>query len=538
MTQLPSAEAVVGNFEDTEYEWEGKKYSFYREGEEFRVRIQDLEDPEKPIVDKPFVLTTGSHHFQAYWLPSGNTRALDVFPLLYRIADGRWMPLASQFIHPPGFYHDFNRAGAWNVTCNRCHTTHSRPRIEDGLNMDSYVAEFGISCESCHGPAEQHVANAHENIDEMAIIQPEKLTPIRSAQVCGSCHGALDYKTEEDKEYWRIHGFPYRPGDDLLKHRSAVNSGKKQYWPDGMLRVSGREYNGLTESPCFKHHDATRQMTCLSCHQMHQSLDDPRPTEEWANDQLKYAMDSNIPGRQNDQACIQCHEQFRGDEALTQHTHHAADSTGSRCYNCHMPHTTWGVMKAMRSHTVSSPSVKESLHPIERPNACNLCHLDKTLKWTATKLNEQYGQPIPELVSDEQAVAASLLWGLKGDAGQRALVAWSMGWTPALEISGGLWMAPVLAQLLEDPYYVVRSTAYESLKKIEGFEALEYDFVGSSEDRRAAKNEALRIWRQLQEDAEKTNDPATLRGEDGRLMQNVFNRLLRRRNNEEVFLEE
>ena len=91
-----------------------------------------------------------------------------------------------------------------------------------------------------------------------------------------------------------------------------------------------------------------------------------------------------------------------------------------------MPHTTYGLLKAMRSHTIDSPTVQASL-ATGRPNACNACHLDKTLAWSAKYLNQWHGIEEPQLDKDQQTIAASALWALKGDAGQRALMAWSMG---------------------------------------------------------------------------------------------------------------
>ena len=32
---------------------------------------------------------------------------------------------------------------------------------------------------------------------------------------------------------------------------------RDSFWSDGMVRVSGREYNGLIESPCFSARDRT-----------------------------------------------------------------------------------------------------------------------------------------------------------------------------------------------------------------------------------------------------------------------------------------
>ena len=94
-----------------------------------------------------------------------------------------------------------------------------------------------------------------------------------------------------------------------------------------------------------------------------------------------------------------------------------------------MPPTSYALLKAIRSHQISSPTVAASLET-GRPNACNQCHLDKTLDWTAENLQKWYGVPKPKLSKEEKTVAASVLWTLKGDAGQRALMAWSLGWEP------------------------------------------------------------------------------------------------------------
>ncbi|MEW6273281.1 MAG: cytochrome c3 family protein, partial [Thermodesulfobacteriota bacterium] len=83
--------------------------------------------------------------------------------------------------------------------------------------------------------------------------------------------------------------------------------------------------------------------------------------------------------------CTQCHAELGAEARLVAHTRHAAGSPGSRCYNCHMPNTAYGLQKATRSHEITSPSVVESAE-VGRPNACNLCHLDRTLAWTADEL--------------------------------------------------------------------------------------------------------------------------------------------------------
>ena len=158
-----------------------------------------------------------------------------------------------------------------------------------------------------------------------------------------------------------------------------------------------------------------------------------------------------------------------------------------------MPHTTLGLMKAMRSHTIDSPSAATTVET-GRPNACNLCHLDKPLAWTAKHLEQWYNIPAPKLSEQEKEVASSIRWILKGDAGQRAIAGWHFGWEPARQASGTQWMAPYLAELLTDTYDVVRFIGYHSLKELPGFSDFSYDFVGSEEAQQLARDKALELW--------------------------------------------
>lgn len=200
-----------------------------------------------------------------------------------------------------------------------------------------------------------------------------------------------------------------------------------------------------------------------------------------------------------------------------------------------MPHTTYGLLKAIRSHQIDSPSVTDSL-ATGRPNACNLCHLDRTMAWTADHLSDWYGSLKPEMSEDDQSVSASVLWLLRGDAGQRALIAWSMGWQPAREASGSEWMGPFLAQLLEDPYDAVRFIAHRSLRRLPRFGDFEYDFMAPENERTAAKLRALDIWERLPTASDRPKRTAILFDSSGALKQDIFNRLLKLRNNRPVFL--
>ena len=156
-----------------------------------------------------------------------------------------------------------------------------------------------------------------------------------------------------------------------------------------------------------------------------------------------------------------------------------------------MPHTSYGLLKALRSHTINSPSVASSLQT-GRPNACNLCHLDKSLAWTQDYLAKWFNIASTNLSSDETHTPASVLWLLRGDAGQRALIAWHMGWPSAHEASGKDWLPPYLAHTLTDTYAVVRYIGQRSLKRLPGFEQLTYDYTAPESDRVRARDTVLK----------------------------------------------
>lgn len=560
MTQVADSGAIMGDFEDCELHLEHLTFQLGHAGDQYWVDIHDRQEPHRAPVRRRIVLTTGSHHRQWVWMETGETRKLQALPFIYLKDQQRWVPHTAAFIHPPDNPPPGEK-GLWNIMCLNCHVTAGRTRPTANEQMDTHVAEFGIACEACHGPAKQHVQafrnpvpryQQHWGIrQEDAIVQPEDLPADRASYVCGRCHGVTALPEQRNaKEGVVDHGHPFRPGDDLAEQvlifgykphmqqtrtTHLLNLWKgymdDRFWPDDMVRVAGRELNGLLNSPCFTHGDETRQMSCLSCHQMHKSPDDPRSTAEWANDLLKVGMRTN-------RACVGCHDSYEDSDALAAHTHHAGHGpAANNCYNCHMPHTTYGLLSAIRSHQVSTPSVQESLFT-GRPNACNQCHLDKTLAWTADHLQEWYGTPRPELSEDEEAIAASVLWTLKGDAGQRVLMAWSMGWKAARLASDSSWMAPYLMELLNDPYDGVRMVAWKSIRNDSVFENIAFDCLAPPAERTAGIRRLYQAWRTRVGPLAGAAKPEVLINDDGTLDLDVYRRLLKHRNDRRVFLAE
>ena len=201
-----------------------------------------------------------------------------------------------------------------------------------------------------------------------------------------------------------------------------------------------------------------------------------------------------------------------------------------------MPHSSFGLLRAVRIHQVSVPSVKEST-AFGRPNACNLCHLDKTLQWTADTLHLWYGKPVPELPSDDRRISAAVKWLLKGDAGQRALIAWSMGWAPAQKASGRDWLGAYLATTLVDPYAAVRFAAGKSLQTLPGFEKFTFNYTADRLQIKAVATKAYQDWLVPRKAKPKEFVPTVLIDSDGQF-EFAHERLLLERDTRFIFLVE
>jgi hypothetical protein len=154
MTQPANPDTVKGDFNDVALELDGIQYRMQREGDRFYLKIVGEASRHE------IVMVTGSHHMQVYWYSTGEQRLLSQNPFTYYMGVG-WVPFRSVFVRPPEEHRpvlvQHYGTGRWNDTCLNCHTTHGRPRMGFDGTFDTEVAEFGIACESCHGPSEEHI---------------------------------------------------------------------------------------------------------------------------------------------------------------------------------------------------------------------------------------------------------------------------------------------------------------------------------------------------------------------------------------------
>ncbi|MGI9427054.1 MAG: cytochrome c3 family protein [Bythopirellula sp.] len=397
MTQVALPENVAGDFDGTTIMSDGLKYRVFREGDQFWAEMPDPEimmyvvqgqtmgfskkigplnylvkkskdkKPEEldlrdiPLKRRQVVMTTGSHHYQTYWVDGADKfgRLQQTLPLVYLLKDQRWIPREAAFMRPAGGDHFITQ---WNNHCIKCHSTGGVPGLIAETNQfETRVGELGIACEACHGPGEEHIQANRDPLrrfqyylsgqSDPTIVNPSKLDHEASSQVCGQCHGVFVQRGEYGMKY-AFEGIAYRPGQDLfdtryyIQHpRNDPNPERQQeltknpeffrerWWDDGTILAGGREFTAMSVSGCY----LRGEISCLSCHSMHGS-----PPE----DQLMPGMDSTA-------ACVQCHDQPKYTSEIQSHTFHPPESTGSNCLNCHMPRTSYALFDAIRNHQIA-----------------------------------------------------------------------------------------------------------------------------------------------------------------------------------------
>ena len=114
MTQEASPESVLASFDGDQLESRGRRYRLFRANDEFWVEMADpdwesearwngvdLDTVDPPRVLRRIVMTTGSHHYQGYWVRSARGLKLHQLPFVYHLAEARWIPTEDAFLRPP-----------------------------------------------------------------------------------------------------------------------------------------------------------------------------------------------------------------------------------------------------------------------------------------------------------------------------------------------------------------------------------------------------------------------------------------------------
>ncbi|MGY8653281.1 MAG: hypothetical protein ACKVJX_06625 [Verrucomicrobiia bacterium] len=505
MNELAIPENVLGDFSGTaRINFKGGVGEFYTDNGKFRMATE--KEGSRRVYDVQ--RTIGSRFFQYYTgkliegPDNGEPRLRDiehVLPFGYWIDGKEWVPAVRTFRPEDADHFPFDpygphRFAPYDVNCGNCHTTmpvgdwlvqqpgmgrlaeytpHSvhfhftayLDEVYPGIigdtstltnRPDSDIAEalevlsgeyptrersvtLGISCEACHYGSAAHVANSTKEKSE----QLPRFFPV-------SPHLFLEAQDAENAI----------GKSDLNKNFTCAkcHTGERTEYASGHHTFNSTEYADAVRGACYDPKKAAassmRQLTCVHCHEPHKGIG-----KKWT------------PSPQmDDDKCLHCHQDFKPEAARVAHTHHPMGSSGARCMNCHMPKINEGMQDAVRTHRIFSPTHAGNIEA-NHPNACNLCHLEKSIDWTVAKLSEWYNY---DANASEAGIAANYPkrdqpvgagWLTGKHHGTRLAAA------EALIHSRQTWAVPALIDQLDtDPFLVNRQLTQRGLDQWLGVE--------------------------------------------------------------------
>ena len=282
--------------------------------------------------------------------------------------------------------------GQTNNSCLACHT------VEFGLptgfkNANDFRSTnllAGVQCESCHGPAANHVAN------EMDLTARPRIDI--ASQVCGGCHSGSHNPTFEE---WN--GSAHAIVTEDMSPTSRINSCGRCH--SGTARLAMVKGMSATTIANTLTNDANVAITCAVCH-------DPHSVRPWTNllsgvvstNQLRYptastnyfslSTSATFTNRYDINICAQCHNDrgaswtsssrpphhspqynlLMGSVGIKQNGANAATNSTpaahgilipNQCVACHMPHEAQGAgHPAMTGHSFK----------VETYESCLTCH--------------------------------------------------------------------------------------------------------------------------------------------------------------------
>jgi Flp pilus assembly protein TadD len=288
---------------------------------------------------------------------------LQVLPLAYDVRRREWFDVTGSMVRHSAEMGDeplpwTDRLLTFNTACFSCHVSQLSTFYD--ASTDSYEtvwAEPGINCESCHGPAEEHIEVFRE-VPEGAKLEDPKIISVKAFNVeqhnaaCAPCHAKMFPLTNT-----------FLPGDRFFDHFDLTTLEHPDFYPDGRDLGENYTYTSWLSSACI----GTGQLDCLHCH----------------TSSGRYRFEENA-----NEACLPCHRDKAADPSA--HTRHANDSEGSQCVSCHMPTTEFARMERS-DHSMRAPTPAATLE-FGSPNACNLCHSDRDAAWADRRVREWHGR--------------------------------------------------------------------------------------------------------------------------------------------------
>ncbi len=365
--QEATAATVLGAFDDARFESRGVTTRFFRRDARYFV---ETEGPDGKVGEFEIAYVFGVDPLQQVLVrfPSGKLQCLSI---AWDTRAGHWFSLyPDERLAPGDPLHWTGPYQRWNGMCADCHSTD----LVRGYDVasDAYRTtwrEIDVGCQACHGPGAAHVEWAKQReIGDQDEWRNGLVTKLRrgAAQeeidACAPCHSRRIRLTSENTI-----------GAEFLDGFLPERLNERAYHPDGQIEDEVYEWGSFVQSKMHR-----RGVACSDCHEPH-------------------ALELLAPG---DGVCLQCHTETPPTDRFPtlvarrydtpEHHHHAPDSEGARCVNCHMPARTYMIVDPRRDHSLRIPRPDLTLE-LGTPNACNGCHAERTPAWAVEALEAWYG---------------------------------------------------------------------------------------------------------------------------------------------------
>jgi tetratricopeptide (TPR) repeat protein len=380
--QHANSDTILGNFNESEFQYNEIKSLFYKEENKYFVRTIGTEGKQENFEIK---YTFGVTPLQQYLIefPDGKLQALSIAWDSRPEEEGgqRWFHLyPDENIDYKDELHWTGVNQNWNSMCAECHSTNFEKNYDDEKNIFSSTwSEIDVSCEACHGPGSNHI-KLTESLSEEELRQHKN----KGFEINFERWSSQDWSFKDGNTIASLE--KSRDNDTLLDscgrcHSRRVSMNDKEsykssihnsyilslledglYHPDGQINDEVYVYGSFIQSKMYQ-----AGVNCVDCHDPHS---------------LKLRYEGN-------QLCQQCHNESTYNSP--DHHFHEMNTEAAECVSCHMTAKNYMVVDPRRDHSFRIPRPDLTIKT-GSPNACNQCHTDQSAEWAVNHIKSRYGK--------------------------------------------------------------------------------------------------------------------------------------------------
>lgn len=353
--QPANEQTILGDFSGQQIASDAESSAFVRGDDAFVIRTPDTNGQSD---DFKVAYTFGLEPLQQYLLEMPGGR-LQAHGMAWDTQQQAWFHLyQGQAVDHRSQLHWTSTLQNANFMCIECHTTDFKRNYD--ADTDSFASHWqapGVGCQSCHGPASEHLnwaenhstTNPQKQDSSKGFSTSPSIAPAAEVEVCARCHSRRS------------------PLDDGYRHSNALMD---DFLPS-ILSADLYEVDGKIKDEVFEHGSFKQSkmhaagVVCSDCHNPHSS-------------ELR-ATGNGV--------CTQCHNtnaqpiraniQGSGLQAKNYdspaHHNHPNGSAGAQCINCHMPGKLYMTNDLRHDHSFTSPNPAQALE-LGHTDACLGCH--------------------------------------------------------------------------------------------------------------------------------------------------------------------